>query len=99
MPNLVNTATGTIANSNMAVSGITCVANAAGDPGVSATGNTAGTGGTLGGTVTLCTKNTNADSAGDTSGGQYIVNAGLGLTVPAFQQTGTYTSTITVTLT
>lgn len=78
MPNLVNTATGTIANSNMAVSGITCVANAVGDPGVSAGGNTAGTGGNLGGTVTLCTKDTTANSAGDTSGGQYVVNAGLG---------------------
>jgi hypothetical protein len=104
MPALTNGSTGSIAAANLAVSGQTCVANAPGEAAppnnISATGNTAGSAGNFGSpSVTLCNKNSTADSAGDTSGGQYLVNANLALTIPAFQQTGTYTSTITVTLT
>ena len=93
MPTITATA-GTIANGNLAITGISCAGS-----GTSATGNTAGANNTFAGTVTLCTKDGTADSAGDTTGGSYLVNANLALTVPAFQAVGAYTSTITVTLT
>lgn len=96
MPGLTEVGGGTIANANLSTTSVSCAGNAVG----SATGNVAGAASqTFSGTVTLCTKNTTADSAGGTSGGQYLVNAGLSLNVPAFQKAGAYTSTITVTLT
>jgi len=53
---------------------------------------------TFAGTVTLCVNDGTADSAGDTSGGVYDVNADLDLVVPAFQATGVYGAVMTITL-
>ena len=92
---LATTGGATIANSNLAIGGSSC-APAAG----SATGITSGTGGTFATTQTICDATTNAsDSAGGTKGGEWVANANLNLTVPAFQAAGTYTGQITFTLT
>ncbi len=65
-----------------------------------APGIAAGTAGQdLGGTVTLCTKNTDTNATTQSSGGVYDVAVPLTLTVPAFQSADTdYTATMTITL-
>jgi hypothetical protein len=101
MPNLTNGGSGIIENGNMAISGITC-AETADAPG-SAQGQSAGGNTTFAaGSITLCNgPASNAGyvvSDGDTSGGKWVVNGSLALSVPAFQTAGSYTSTITVLL-
>jgi hypothetical protein len=72
----------------------TCTVAAAG----SATGVSTGGLQDYSGAVNLCTKDTTADSDGDTTSGQYTVTQPLSLVVPAFQAAGTYNATITITL-
>jgi hypothetical protein len=99
MPDLAGSGTAAgsaIEATNLALGAVTC----ADQPG-SATGITEGTGGNFGGAaLTICdASSNNADSDGDNVGGQWIADAPLTLTVPAFQQAGAYSSTITFTLT
>jgi hypothetical protein len=99
MPDLAGSGTAAgaeIEASNLTLGGVSCAEQVG-----SATGITSGTGGAFGGTaLTICDASTNnADSNGDTVGGQWIANAPLQLNVPAFQQAGGYSSIITFTLT
>jgi Tol biopolymer transport system component len=99
MPDLAGSGTAAgsaIEATNLALGAVTC----ADQPG-SASGITAGMGGNFGGAaLTICDASSNAaDSDGDNVGGQWIADAPLTLTVPAFQQAGAYSSTITFTLT
>ena len=71
-----------------------CAATAAG----SATGVTTGGNQSYDSAVNLCTKDTTADSAGDTTGGVYEASQPLSLDVPAFQAAGNYSAIVTITL-
>lgn len=85
----------TLANNLLSIGPSTCAAAAG-----SATGITQGSGGNFGTTQTICDATTNAvNPASGTKGGEWVANAGLTLTIPAYQAAGTYNGQITFTLT
>ncbi len=57
-----------------------------------------GSGQSFGGTVSLCTKNTDENLTTDTTGGLYNIGGSLTLAIPAFQSADRYTATMTITL-
>jgi len=69
------------------------------DASLVAPGQAAGTAAqSFGGTVSLCTKNTDENLTSGSSGGVYTVRSTLSLTIPSFQAADKYTATMTITL-
>ena len=84
---------------NVSVGGLKCAGNPAGTPPYPST-PTAGSGGALSTTtaVTLCSQAAGGTNPPTVTGGDFLVNGGLSLTVPAYLLQGTYTGTVTITL-
>lgn len=69
------------------------------DPSLVAPGQAAGAAAqSFGGTVSLCTKNTDENLTSESSGGVYTVKSTLSLTIPSFQAADRYTAVMTITL-
>jgi hypothetical protein len=69
------------------------------DPSLVAPGQAAGSAAqSFGGTVSLCTKNTDENLISGSSGGVYTVKSTLNLTIPSFQAADKYTAIMTITL-
>lgn len=69
------------------------------DPSLVAPGQAAGVAAqSFGGTVSLCTKNTDENLTSGSSGGVYTVKSTLSLTIPSFQAADKYTAIMTITL-
>jgi hypothetical protein len=96
----------TIGVDKMVLGGITCASNAIEDPdgpgpqpGVDMSAPvTVGGGGVLTSAVTLCTQSGATNAATDTSGGRWLIDGKLQVTVPAFQAAGDYSATLTTLL-
>lgn len=83
---------GSMAQTALALTGVSCVGDASSAP------SSAGPGGSLGTTQSLCQVADGAIGPHDSTGGQYAVAAGISLAVPQFQRAGSYSTVLTVTL-
>jgi hypothetical protein len=84
---------------NVTASGLTCAGNPAGSTPYPST-PTAGSGGALSSTtaITLCSQAAGGTNPPTVTGGDFLVNAGLSLKVPAYVLQGVYTGTVTISL-
>jgi len=84
---------------NVTASGLTCLGNPAGSTPYPST-PTAGSGGALSTTtaITLCSQAAGGTAPPTVTGGDFLVNAGLSLKVPAYVLQGVYTGTVTISL-